>query len=111
MDVSFTIFDSRYFSFYALAGGSVEKCVAGNVSTSLVGGLEDAASNMKEGLAEHPWMFSVAAGVGAQFNITDRSGIFAEPRIAYVFDTAEDMLLRKNNSPQFNLSVGVRFSY
>lgn len=111
VDVSFTIFDSRYFSFYALAGGSVEKCVAGNVSTSLVGGLEDAASNMKEGLAEHPWMFSVAAGVGAQFNITDRSGIFAEPRIAYVFDTAEDMLLRKNNSPQFNLSVGVRFSY
>lgn len=109
--VNFTIFDSRYFSFYVLAGGSVEKCVAGNISTSLVGGFENSGSSKKEGIAEHPWQFSVAAGVGLQLNITRQYSIFAEPKAAYYFDTAEDMLLRKDNAPQFNLSVGMRFNY
>ena len=111
LGVSFTIFDSRYFSFYVLAGGSVEKCVGGNVKTSLIGGLEDAESDKKEGLSEHPWLFSVNAGLGVQFNITDNCGIFAEPKAAYYFDTADDMLLRKESAPQFNLSVGMRFNY
>ena len=109
--VNFTIFDSRYFSFYALVGGSVEKCVAGNVSTSLVGGLEGADTSTKEELKEHPWLFSASAGLGLQFNITKRYGIFAEPKVTYFFDTADDIILRKDNSPQFNLSVGMRFNY
>ena len=109
--INFTIFDSRYFSIYALAGGSVEKCVAGNISTSLVGGLENSNSNKKEDLPEHPWQFSISAGVGLQFNITRQYSLFAEPKAAYYFDTAKDILLRKDNTPQFNLSVGMRFIY
>lgn len=109
--INFTIFDSRYFSFYALAGGSVEKCVAGNISTSLVGGLENSNPNKKEDLPEHPWQFSISAGVGLQFNITRQYSLFAEPKAAYYFDTAKDILLRKDNTPQFNLSVGMRFNY
>lgn len=109
--INFTIFDSRYFSFYALVGGSVEKCVAGNISTSLVGGLENSNSNKKEDLSEHPWQFSLSAGVGLQLNITEQYSLFAEPKAAYYFDTAKDILLRKDNTPQFNLSVGMRFNY
>lgn len=109
--INFTIFDSRYFSIYALAGGSVEKCVAGNISTSLVGGLENSNPNKKEDLPEHPWQFSISAGVGLQFNITRQYSLFAEPKAAYYFDTAKDILLRKDNTPQFNLSVGMRFNY
>lgn len=109
--INFTIFDSRYFSIYALAGGSVEKCVAGNISTSLVGGLENSNPNKKEDLPEHPWQFSISAGVGLQFNITRQYSLFAEPKAAYYFDTAKDILLRKDNTPQFNLSVGMRFIY
>ncbi len=109
--INFTIFDSRYFSIYALAGGSVEKCVAGNISTSLVGGLENSNPNKKEDLPEHPWQFSISAGVGLQFNITRQYSLFAEPKAAYYFDTAKDILLRKDNTPQFNLSVGIRFNY
>lgn len=109
--INFTIFDSRYFSIYALAGGSVEKCVAGNISTSLVGGLENSNPNKKEDLPEHPWQFSLSAGVGLQLNITEQYSLFAEPKAAYYFDTAKDILLRKDNTPQFNLSVGMRFIY
>ncbi len=109
--INFTIFDSRYFSIYALAGGSVEKCVAGNISTSLVGGLENSNPNKKEDLPEHPWQFSLSAGVGLQLNITEQYSLFAEPKAAYYFDTAKDILLRKDNTPQFNLSVGMRFNY
>ena len=109
--INFTIFDSRYFSIYALAGGSVEKCVAGNISTLLVGGLENSNPNKKEDLPEHPWQFSISAGVGLQFNITRQYSLFAEPKAAYYFDTAKDILLRKDNTPQFNLSVGMRFNY
>lgn len=109
--INFTIFDSRYFSIYALAGGSVEKCVAGNISTLLVGGLENSNPNKKEDLPEHPWQFSISAGVGLQFNITRQYSLFAEPKAAYYFDTAKDILLRKDNTPQFNLSVGMRFIY
>ena len=109
--INFTIFDSRYFSIYALAGGSVEKCVAGNISTLLVGGLENSNPNKKEDLPEHPWQFSLSAGVGLQLNITEQYSLFAEPKAAYYFDTAKDILLRKDNTPQFNLSVGMRFIY
>lgn len=110
VDVNFTFFNSRYVSCYVLAGGSVEKCVGGSVKTTMNTGEPDAPSE-KEGLGEHPWQFSVRAGAGVQFNISKSYGLFVEPQVAYYFDNAEKIELRKNNDPDFQLNVGMRFTY
>ncbi len=108
--VSFTVFDSRFVSVYATAGGSVEKCVAGNIKDVL--NIEDHTGQPqnKRSLDEHPWQYSLKAGAGVQFNITKNYGIFAEPQAAWYFDNAK-IPLRKDNKPDFNLSVGVRYTY
>ncbi len=110
-NVSFTIFDSRYFSLYALAGGSVEKSVGGNIKNTVVSNKNKLETpSIKEGLESHPWQFSLNAGVGLQFNINKNYGIFAEPQVAKFFDNG-DLNLRKQDKAEFRLNIGLRFSY
>ena len=111
VNASFTIFDSRYFSLYALAGGSVEKSVGGNIKNTVVSNKNKLETpSIKEGLESHPWQFSLNAGVGLQFNINKNYGIFAEPQVAKFFDNG-DLNLRKQDKAEFRLNVGLRFSY
>lgn len=111
VNVNFTIFDSRYFSLYALAGGSVEKSVGGSVRNTIVSNKNKLEQpSVKEGLESHPWQYSLNAGVGLQFNINKNYGIFAEPQVAKFFDNG-DLNIRKQDKAEFRLNVGLRFSY
>ena len=111
VSVSFTALDTRFVSLYVLGGGSVEKCVSGTVLTYLNDDKSEGVPSNKEKIGEHPWQYSVSAGAGVQFNITKNYGIFAEPKVAWYFDNAEDIDLRKDDGPYFNLNVGLRFTY
>lgn len=106
---SFTFVDSRFFTMYALAGASVDKCVTGNIKRFAQSGRKHANTG-KRNLPEHPWQFSLNAGLGLQFNATDHIGIFAEPKATRFFDTAKELNLRKH-STEFQLLVGLRMTY
>lgn len=106
---SFTFVDSRFFTMYALAGGSVDKCVTGNIKRFAQSGRKHANTGKRD-LPEHPWQFSLNAGLGLQFNATDHIGIFAEPKATRFFDTAKELNLRKH-STEFQLLVGLRMTY
>ena len=106
---SFTFVDSRFFTMYALAGASVDKCVTGNIKRFAQSGRKHANTG-KRNLPEHPWQFSLNAGLGLQFNATDHIGIFAEPKATRFFDTAKELSIRKH-STEFQLLVGLRLTY
>lgn len=106
---SFTFVDSRFFTMYALAGGSVDKCVTGNIKRFAQSGRKHANTGKRD-LPEHPWQFSINAGLGLQFNATDHIGIFAEPKATRFFDTAKELNIRKH-STEFQLLVGLRLTY
>lgn len=106
---SFTFFDSRFFTMYALAGASVDKCVTGNIKRFAQSGRKHANTGKRD-LPEHPWQFSLNAGLGLQFNATDHIGIFAEPKATRFYDTAKELNIRKH-STEFQLLVGLRLTY
>ena len=106
---SFTFVDSRFFTMYALAGASVDKCVTGNIKRFAQSGRKHANTGKRD-LPEHPWQFSLNAGLGLQFNATDHIGIFAEPKATRFFDTAKELNIRKH-STEFQLLVGLRLTY
>lgn len=111
VSASYTFYDSRYLTLYALAGGSVEKCVAGENLTTLFAGKNEPDVSDQTTPVAHPWQFSVMAGAGVQFNITKNYGIFAEPTAACFFDNGELANVRNDRNVNFQLSLGFRYSY
>lgn len=110
--VSYTFFSSRYVSLYALAGGSVEKCVKATRKDFVVAsGHEMSQATRTETLDQRPWQGSLNAGAGVQFNITQRYGIFAEPQLVYDLSKDNATPAPRRNDFSFNLAVGIRMSY
>lgn len=82
---------------YAMAGGSVEKCVAGAENNSF---------------GAEPLQLAVLAGVGVRYKLNDRFALFAEPMLTYHFDTdSSTRTLRTERPANFNLLCGVRMTY
>lgn len=83
--------------FYAVVGGSVEKCVAGAADNSF---------------KAEPVQLAVAAGVGVRYKLNDRFALFAEPLVSHHFDTdSPSASLRTERPTNLNLLCGVRMSY
>ena len=88
----------RDFTLYVSAGGAIEKCIYGEVGNQ--------AETVK------PLQYSVSAAVGAQYNLSRRVGIYAEPGIAYFFDDGSRIeTIRKENPCNFTLQAGLRLTY
>ncbi|MEG2149853.1 MAG: outer membrane beta-barrel protein [Bacteroidaceae bacterium] len=103
--------NKKLFSLYWSAGGMVEKCVSGKskIDYMLSGKETDATTS---NLRVKPLQWSVNTAVGAQFNATKHLGIFAEPGIIYYFNDGSPIAtIRKDKPFNFNLQMGVRFTY
>lgn len=105
-----SLFDSRWISLYASAGGMVEKCVSASQDVVYVNGMTSRETE-HHSLHIKEWQWSVTAAAGVQVNITPQIGLYAEPGIAYYFDDGSDVeTIRKEHPLNFNLQVGLRFS-
>lgn len=90
--------DKKSFTMYVSAGGAMEKCVYGKVG------------NKDETVK--PLQFSVMGAVGAQYNVSNRVGIYVEPGVSYFFDDGSDVqTIRKENPCNFTLQGGIRLTY
>lgn len=103
-----SIWQSRWLSFYASAGGAVEKCVSGKLeSRTVVSGGDQMTDHAS--LTVKPLQWSVAAAAGAQVNFTPRVGLYVEPGVAYYFDDHSGVeTIRKEHPFNFNLHLGLR---
>ena len=106
-----SIWNNRWFSFYASAGGMVEKCVSGSMDAVYVNGNSNREVEHTS-LKVNPLQWSVSAAAGAQVNFTKHLGLYAEPGIAYYFDDGSQIeTIRKEHPFNFNLQFGLRFSF
>ncbi len=53
--------------------------------------------------------WSVGGGLGLEFNVSGRFGIFAEPSVKYYFDCGQPKSIRTDKPFQMVLRLGVRF--
>ncbi|WP_294614771.1 porin family protein [uncultured Bacteroides sp.] len=90
--------NNKNFTMYVSAGGAIEKCVYGKIASE------------KETVK--PVQLSVMGAVGAQYNISNRIGIYVEPGVSYFFDDGSAVeTIRKENPTNFTLQAGVRLTY
>ena len=90
--------NDKRFTVYVSAGGAIEKCVYGKVGSE------------KETVK--PVQLSVMGAVGAQYNISNRVGIYVEPGVSYFFDDGSPIeTIRKENPTNFTLQAGIRLTY
>lgn len=109
--VSYNVWERNRFSLYVSAGGAVEKCVSGKTKTVYTTDDEKNRSGSGD-LKVKPLQWSVSSAVGVQFKLSGQIGIYAEPGVAYYFDDGSEVqTIRKEQPFNFNLQVGVRFSY
>lgn len=90
--------DAKNFTMYVSAGGAIEKCVYGKIGT--------------ESETVKPVQLSVMGAVGAQYNISNRVGLYVEPGVSYFFDDGSSIqTIRKETPCNFTLQAGIRLTY
>lgn len=112
LQVSYAFFTSRYVNLYAAAGGAIEKCVKGTLSTT-VNNSPTMRSNESggENLADGLWQISLGASMGVQLNLTKHIGIYAEPGFSYYIPDGSSLPNVRHDYPyRFDLQAGLRFS-
>lgn len=112
LNLTVRVFDSRYFSAYASAGGLAERCVSGKVvSATYENGVKTkdlGSSKLK--IDNLQWSANIAAGL--QFNVTKNIGLYAEPGLSYHFDDGSGVkTIYKEHPLDFSISFGLRFSF
>lgn len=106
-----TIWENKRFLIYASAGGAVEKCVSGDLETVYVTGNSERETESSS-LHVNELQWSLSAAAGAQVNFTSAFGLYVEPGVAYYFDDGSDVeTFRKEHPVNFNLQLGLRFSF
>lgn len=95
---NWSFINDKRFTMYVSAGGAIEKCIYGKV-----GGEKETVK---------PVQFSVMGAVGAQYNISNRVGVYVEPGVSYFFDDGSPIeTIRKENPTNFTLQAGIRLTY
>lgn len=105
------LWENRRFSFYASAGGMVEKCISGSEEgLDVAGVVKTKAARTSLDIDALQW--SVMAAAGVQLNVTRWLGMYVEPGVAYYFDDGEKIeTIRKEHPLNFNLQFGLRYSF
>lgn len=101
--------NTKYLTLYLSAGGELEKSLAGKYKKTYIASDEPELSwneNVK------PVQWSLLGSVGAQFNATEHFGIYVEPGVVHYFDDGSKVqTIRKERPTNFNLQLGLRWTY
>lgn len=103
------LFNNRRWNVYAAAGGSVELPVAATL-TSLQTGPGHEGRYRSSHIAA-PVQYSLNAGVGVQFRLTPRVGVYAEPSVQWFVPDGGDIETYRTEHPlHFVPAFGLRWN-
>lgn len=108
LSIRYIPFTLKNFDVYILGGVLFEKCISGKVSNEspMYG------TFTYDGCYDRPFQFSVNAAAGLQYNISNICGIYVEPGIGWYADDGSKLrTIYKEHPWNFNLNVGIRFSF
>ena len=101
----YNIVDLPALKFYAYGGGEAEWCISNRFDFRPSNGSD---LIVKRSPVEKP-QFSIGAGVGVQFRLTDKLGLYLDPGVNYYFYCSQPKSIRTERPLLFNLSAGLRF--
>ncbi len=90
------------FNVYAWGGGEAEYCISNRyrlVNSNTV--IPDAAGGFQ---------FSVALGMGFEFKLSDKLGLYLDPAVRYYFHGNQPKSVRTDKPFMFNFDAGLRFN-
>ena len=111
LKMGYTFWKQNRFSLYASAGGMVEICVKGRLSTDYY--VENVRTHQsKTDVDVNKVQLSVLASLGAQFDIVKSLSLFAEPGVQYFFDDKSSVAtIRKEHPLNASILLGMRISF
>ena len=101
VDLFVNLVNKNDITLYSVFGAEAEKAVSNKYRLL---GTNTVVGDSVDGL-----QWSVGAGLGLEFNVGRRVGIFAEPSVKYYFDCNQPKSLRTDKPFQMVLRAGVRF--
>ena len=111
LKVNRRIWNNRWLDVYGSAGGILEKCVYGKQVLGQYYSGGDYEKHQQK-LEVNELQTSLNASLGVQLKLNKTIGVYAEPGVTYYFDDGSDVeTIRKEHPFNFNLQVGVRFTF
>lgn len=106
----YQMYTGSNWSIYGSAGLSIEMPVSSKVSSQyFVNGHLEATDQTS---LHAPWQLSTSVGLGLQYHLTPRIGLFAEPSLQYFLPTGSSIETYRTEHPLlFSLPVGIRFTW
>lgn len=87
---------------YAWGGGSAEVCVANSYRLlQSAQSIKDKAGSMQ---------FSAALGLGFEFRLSDKLGLYVDPAVRYYFHGNQPKSIRTDKPLMFSMDAGLRFT-
>lgn len=110
LNVNFNVWKNKKLALYVSGGGLAEKNISGKLTTDYVVDnkvLHTKKSNVK--IDQLQW--SANASVGAQYNFSDRVGLYFEPGVSYYFENAKSEIETIYKEKPWNLSLRLGLSF
>lgn len=98
------ILQTDLLRFYTFVGGTAEKCLSNKYKIRGDAG----QASMSESVNGLQW--SAAFGLGIQFNLSERTGLYLDPNARYYFDCRQPKNIRTQKPFMFNIEAGIRFN-
>lgn len=92
------------FRFYTHFGGEVERSIFNQFKINTNRG------TISRKVSNKGQQFSLGAGVGAEFMLTDHLGLYVDPALRYYFDCNQPKSMRTQHPWMFTIEAGFRFS-
>lgn len=102
VNVYYNIFKGDFADVYAYAGGTVEKCVSDRYLID-AGGTAVNYHGKSRGV-----QLSADIGIGVEFTVADRLGLYIDPSLRYYFKSAQPKSLRTVQPLMFGFEAGLR---
>lgn len=103
LNLYYDVLRSGNIDFYVYGGGSVEKGLGNNYHIKC----EPESFWYKERVPGLQW--SVAAGLGLEFNLYRHLSLYLDPSVRYYFDCNQPTSVRTSRPYMFNFDIGFRF--
>jgi hypothetical protein len=92
------ILEKGKYQIYISAGGMIERCIYANLKG--------------RNLGTNIYQFSINGGVGAQYNLSKRLGIYLETGVAHYYDNKSGIKTSRTEHPtNINIQGGLRITY
>lgn len=110
VNVSYSLYRTKRLNAYLTAGGEAQKMVSGKTQMESSQKERDIETTTEKVKMSQPQM-SVNAAAGAEYYLTGRLSLYAEPGASYYFKNGSGMETYYTDKPlKFNLNVGLRFN-